>query len=48
MTEQFAVADAKAQLPVGNAVVERLMSLPIHPNLDEASLQHIAASVQST
>ncbi len=47
LNKQPAVADATAQLPVGDAVVQRVMSLPMHPFLNEGSLQQIASSVQS-
>ncbi len=42
---QPAVADAAAQLPVGDAVAQRVISLPMHPYLDEASIQRIAQSI---
>jgi UDP-2-acetamido-2-deoxy-ribo-hexuluronate aminotransferase len=47
LNKQPAVADASVQLPVGDAVAQRVMSLPMHPYLDEGSLQQIASSVQS-
>jgi UDP-2-acetamido-2-deoxy-ribo-hexuluronate aminotransferase len=47
LNKQPAVADATAQLPVGDAVAQRVMSLPMHPYLDVSSLQQIASSVQS-
>jgi UDP-2-acetamido-2-deoxy-ribo-hexuluronate aminotransferase len=47
LNKQPAVADATAQLPVGDAVAQRVMSLPMHPYLDVGSLQQIASSVQS-
>lgn len=47
LNKQPAVADATAQLPVGDTVAQRVMSLPMHPYLDVGSLQQIASSVQS-
>jgi UDP-2-acetamido-2-deoxy-ribo-hexuluronate aminotransferase len=41
LNKQPAVADANVQLPVGDAVAQRVMSLPMHPYLDEASIQRI-------
>lgn len=37
LNKQPAVADANAILPVGNAVAERVMSLPMHPYLEFAN-----------
>lgn len=37
LNKQPAVADANAVLPVGNAVAERVMSLPIHPYMSQAN-----------
>ena len=45
LNKQRAVADATAQLPVGDAVSQRVMSLPMHPYLDESSLQTIAQTI---
>jgi UDP-2-acetamido-2-deoxy-ribo-hexuluronate aminotransferase len=47
LNKQPAVADATAQLPVGDTVAQRVMSLPMHPYLDVGSMQQIASSVQS-
>ncbi|MFY8041771.1 MAG: DegT/DnrJ/EryC1/StrS family aminotransferase, partial [Rhodoferax sp.] len=47
LNKQPAVADAKAQLPVGDAVAQRVMSLPMHPYLDKTSIQQITLSVRS-
>ena len=42
LNKQPAVADANVQLPVGDAVAQRVMSLPMHPYLN--NLQQLAAS----
>ena len=36
LNKQPAVADANAVLPVGDAVAERVMSLPMHPYMSQA------------
>ncbi len=47
LNKQPAVADAFAQLPVGDLVAERVMSLPMHPYLSlEQQQQIVAALVQ--
>ncbi len=43
LNKQPAVADATAQLPVGDAVALRVMSLPMHPWLSKEEQQHIQA-----
>jgi UDP-2-acetamido-2-deoxy-ribo-hexuluronate aminotransferase len=43
LNKQPAVADATAQLPVGDAVAQRVMSLPMHPWLSKEEQQHIQA-----
>ncbi len=45
LNKQPAVADAAVQLPVGDAVAQRVMSLPMHPYLDEGSIQRIAQTL---
>jgi UDP-2-acetamido-2-deoxy-ribo-hexuluronate aminotransferase len=45
LNKQPAVADASVQLPVGDAVAQRVMSLPMHPYLDESSLQTITQAI---
>jgi UDP-2-acetamido-2-deoxy-ribo-hexuluronate aminotransferase len=45
LNKQPAVADATAQLPVGDAVAQRVMSLPMNPYLDESSLKTIAQTI---
>jgi UDP-2-acetamido-2-deoxy-ribo-hexuluronate aminotransferase len=46
LNKQPAVADPHAQLPVGDAVAQRVMSLPMHPYLDEISISQIAAAIR--
>ena len=41
LNKQPAVADASAVLPVGDAVAERVMSLPMHPYLIEDSQKNV-------
>lgn len=45
LNKQPAVADATAKLPVGDAVAQWVMSLPMHPYLDESSLQTITQAI---
>jgi UDP-2-acetamido-2-deoxy-ribo-hexuluronate aminotransferase len=45
LNKQPAVADAEVQLPAGDAVSQRVMSLPMHPYLDEGSIQRIAQTL---
>lgn len=45
LNQQPAVADLKAHLPVGDAVAKKVISLPMHPYLDEASIETIAAAI---
>ena len=45
LNQQPAVADPAARLPVGDAIARRVVSLPMHPYLDEASTQKIAQAV---
>ena len=46
LNKQPAVADAAAQLPVGDAVAQRVLSLPMHPYLSAADQQRIAVALQ--
>jgi UDP-2-acetamido-2-deoxy-ribo-hexuluronate aminotransferase len=39
------VADAAAVLPVGDAVAQRIMSLPMHPYLKQDDQAHIASAL---
>lgn len=41
LNKQPAVADATVTLPVGDAVAQRVMSLPIHPYLDDIRIAAI-------
>lgn len=45
LNKQPAVADANANLPAGDKIAEEVISLPMHPYLDEASQQQIANSL---
>lgn len=45
LNKQPAVADHSAQLPVGDAVAEKVMSLPFHPYMQEAHIKQVAAAV---
>jgi UDP-2-acetamido-2-deoxy-ribo-hexuluronate aminotransferase len=47
LNKQPAVADSGAQLPIGDAVAQRVMSLPMHPYLDEAQTSRIITSLLS-
>ncbi|MCU7698959.1 DegT/DnrJ/EryC1/StrS aminotransferase family protein [Acinetobacter sp. AYS6] len=38
LNKQPAVADVSVELPVGDAIAERVMSLPMHPYLDEVKI----------
>lgn len=46
LNQQPAVADPHAQLPVGDAVAQKVISLPMHPGLDVATQARIAAALQ--
>ncbi|MBU1281923.1 MAG: DegT/DnrJ/EryC1/StrS family aminotransferase [Gammaproteobacteria bacterium] len=46
LNRQPAVKDDAARLPVGDAVAERVMSVPMHPYLDEATLAVIVKGLQ--
>ena len=46
LNKQPAVADSNAVLPVGDAVAERVMSLPMHPYLDNRSIETIVNSLR--
>ena len=47
LNRQPAVADAAANLPVGDQVADRVLSLPMHPYLGEESQNTIATTLQS-
>lgn len=45
LNRQPAVADDSAALPMGDAVAQRVMSLPMHPYLDEAAISRVVDAV---
>ncbi|MFI8580623.1 DegT/DnrJ/EryC1/StrS family aminotransferase [Ectopseudomonas khazarica] len=45
LNRQPAVCDVDACLPVGDAIAQRVMSLPMHPYLDDVSLRSIISSL---
>jgi UDP-2-acetamido-2-deoxy-ribo-hexuluronate aminotransferase len=45
LNKQPAVADKNADLPIGDQVAEQVMSLPMHPYLDDDSVTAICAAV---
>jgi UDP-2-acetamido-2-deoxy-ribo-hexuluronate aminotransferase len=45
LNKQPAVADASVQLPTGDRVAEQVMSLPMHPYLDDEAVATICAAV---
>lgn len=45
LNQQPAVADAKVSLPVGDALAQRVLSLPMHPYLGEDEQQRVARAV---
>jgi UDP-2-acetamido-2-deoxy-ribo-hexuluronate aminotransferase len=47
LNKQPAVADATAELPVGDAVAELVLSLPMHPYLEPGQLEKVVESVRS-
>src|SRR5690606_14315758 len=46
LNRQPAVADDGVSLPVGDAVAERVMSVPMHPYLDEAAISRVVDTVR--
>lgn len=48
LNRQPAVKDDSAELPVGDAAASRVMSLPMHPYLDEAALQSIVQALSDS
>ncbi|WP_417512963.1 DegT/DnrJ/EryC1/StrS family aminotransferase [Minwuia sp.] len=46
LNRQPAVADPDAILPVGDAVAERVMSLPMHPDLTEEDIDQVAQALK--
>ncbi len=47
LNKQPAVADANVQLPVGDAVAQRVMSLPMHPYMDASSMAKITGELSN-
>ena len=47
LNKQPAVADVNAVLPVGDAVAERVMSLPMHPYLNLDAQEKIVTALLS-
>lgn len=47
LNKQPAVADATAKLPVGDTVAQQVLSLPMHPYLDEKAQQQIVVTLQN-
>lgn len=45
LNKQPAVADATAQLPVGDSVAEKVMSLPMHPYIAEEEQQRVVSAL---
>ena len=45
LNQQHAVADPAARLPVGDAVAQRVMSLPMYPGLDAATQERIVRAL---
>lgn len=45
LNQQYAVADSDAKLPVGDTVAQKVVSLPMHPYLDEASILRIVQTI---
>lgn len=45
LNKQPAVADAQACLPVGDAIAQRVMSLPMHPYLDDESVERVVRAL---
>ncbi|GAA3984186.1 UDP-2-acetamido-2-deoxy-3-oxo-D-glucuronate aminotransferase [Comamonas faecalis] len=45
LNKQPAVADATVQLPVGDVIAQRVISLPMHPYLDAAAQERIAQAL---
>jgi len=48
LNKQPAVADTVVSLPVGDVLAQRVVSLPMHPYLDEVDISRIAQAVEKT
>ena len=46
LNKQPAVADGSVDLPVGDAVAQRVMSLPMHPYLGEADSEKVVSALR--
>ncbi|MNJ78480.1 UDP-2-acetamido-2-deoxy-3-oxo-D-glucuronate aminotransferase [compost metagenome] len=47
LNKQPAVADANARLPIGDEVAERVMSLPMHPYMNEENIQKVVGALHA-
>ena len=47
LNKQPAVADKNVQLPIGDAVAEKVMSLPMHPYMTEGEQKKVVSALQS-
>ena len=47
LNRQPAVADASVQLPVGDLVAGEVMSLPMHPSLDDSTQSQVVSSLRA-
>lgn len=45
LNKQPAVADSSAYLPVGDAIAEKVMSLPFHPYMTEAGIEQVVTAM---
>ncbi|WP_178385396.1 DegT/DnrJ/EryC1/StrS family aminotransferase, partial [Pseudomonas aeruginosa] len=45
LNKQPAVKDENAHLPVGDAIAEHVLSLPMHPYLDKSDIARIAEAI---
>jgi len=47
LNKQPAVADKNVELPIGDAIAEKVMSLPMHPYMTEADQQKVVLSIMN-
>lgn len=47
LNKQPAVRDDSVKLPIGDAITERVISLPMHPYLDEVAIQRIVSALST-
>jgi len=47
LNKQPAVSDPSAHLPVGDLIAQSVISLPMHPGLDEATQMHVVDALHS-